>query len=76
VVEGVAVRVSDDDLLPQLAAMWATRWDGIFQFVVRDGYLHHAQDEELPPVAVFSVTPAQALAFGRGAHTSHTTHRF
>lgn len=76
VVEGKAVRVSDDDLLRHLARVWTSRWDGTFQFVARDGYFHHAQDEELPPVVVFSVTPSQVLAFGRGAHASHTTHRF
>ena len=76
VVEGEAVRVSDDDLLRRLAEAWAIRWDGTFQFVARDGYIRHAQDEELPPVLVFSVTPTQVLAFGRGARASHTTHRF
>jgi general stress protein 26 len=76
VVAGEAVRVTNDDLLRQLAAIWATRWDGTFQFLVRDGCFRHVQDEELPPVLVFSVTPAQVLAFGRGARPSHTTHRF
>lgn len=76
VVEGEAVRVSDDELLRDLAGVWATRWDGTFQFVARDGYFRHAQDEELPPVVVLSVTPTQVLAFGRGARASHTTHRF
>ena len=77
VVEGEAVRVSDDDLLRDLAEVWGTRWDGTFQFVARDGYFHHAQgDEGLPPVVVFSVTPTQVLAFGRGERASHTTHRF
>jgi len=44
--------------------------------VARDGYFHHAEDAELPPVVVFSVEPSQVLAFGRGDHGSHTTHRF
>ena len=68
--------MSDDDLLRDLAEVWATRWDGTFQFVARDGYFHHAQDEELPPVIVFAVTPTQVFAFGRGERASHTTHRF
>jgi nitroimidazol reductase NimA-like FMN-containing flavoprotein (pyridoxamine 5'-phosphate oxidase superfamily) len=76
VVEGEAVRVSDDDLLRRLAEMWATRWDGRFRFVARDGYFRHAHDEELQTVVVFSVTPTQVLAFGRGARGGHTTHRF
>ena len=76
VVEGEAVRVSDDDLLRRLAGEWAGRWDGRFQFVARDGYFRHAQDEELQTVVVFAVTPTQILAFGRGARGGHTAHRF
>jgi hypothetical protein len=76
VVEGEAVREYDDDLLQDLARVWATRWDGTFQFVARDGYFRHAQDAELPPVLVFSVTLTQVLAFGRGTRASHTTYRF
>jgi len=29
--EGEAARVTDDDLLRQLAPIWAARWDGTFQ---------------------------------------------
>jgi general stress protein 26 len=76
VVEGEAVRVTDNALLRSLAEIWGTRWDGTFQFVARDGYFRHAHDEELAPVLVFSVTPTQVLAFARGALGSHTTHRF
>lgn len=75
-VEGEAVRVSDDDLLRRLTEIWDTRWDGRFQFVAREGYFRHAQDEELQTNVVFSVTPTQVLAFSRGTRTSHTTHRF
>jgi nitroimidazol reductase NimA-like FMN-containing flavoprotein (pyridoxamine 5'-phosphate oxidase superfamily) len=76
VVEGDAVRVTDDAKLKRLADAWATRWDGSFRFVVRDGYFRHEQDESLPAVLVFSVTPAKILAFTRGALGGHTTHRF
>ena len=76
VVEGQAVRVSDDGLLGQLAAAWATRWDGSFQFEARDGYFHHPGDTGLPPVIVYSVAPSQVLAFSRGDRGGHTTHRF
>jgi hypothetical protein len=76
VVEGDAVQVTDDAMLRNPAEVWATRWNGQFQFVARDGCLHHAQDESLPPVLVFSVTPRQILAFTRGARAGHTTHRF
>jgi general stress protein 26 len=76
VVEGDAVRVTDDATLKYLAETWAGRWDGSFRFVVRDGCFRHEQDEGLPPVLVFCVTPAKILAFTRGAHAGHTTHRF
>jgi general stress protein 26 len=76
VVAGDAVRVTDPGQLEQLAEVWATRWDGGFQFVVRDGYFRHAGDESLPAVIVFSVTPAQVLAFTRGDRSGHTTHSF
>jgi nitroimidazol reductase NimA-like FMN-containing flavoprotein (pyridoxamine 5'-phosphate oxidase superfamily) len=78
VVEGEAVRVTDDDLLTRLAEVWATRWDGRFRFQVRDGSFHHDQDEGLE-VLVFSVTPTKVLAFSRGlqnGQNSHTLHRF
>ena len=29
-------------MLRDLAEVWATRWDGQFQFVARDGCFHHA----------------------------------
>jgi len=76
VVEGDASRVTDDAALQRLAKAWATRWDGGFRFVVRDGYFRHELDESLPAVVVFSVTPTKILAFTRGALGSHTTHRF
>jgi general stress protein 26 len=76
VIEGDAVRISDDATLGRLAEAWATRWDGSFRFVVRDGCFRHEQDEGMPPVLVFCVTPAKVLAFTRGARGGHTTHRF
>ncbi len=77
VVEGDAVRVTDDDALRRLARVWATRWDGRFRFLVRGGcFYHQEEDGALPAVFVFSVTPAQVLAFTRGGHDGHTTHRF
>ena len=76
VVEGDAVRVTDDAVLTRLAEAWATKWDGRFRFMVRDGCFRHEQDEGLPAVLVFSVTPTQILAFTRGALGGHTTHRF
>jgi nitroimidazol reductase NimA-like FMN-containing flavoprotein (pyridoxamine 5'-phosphate oxidase superfamily) len=73
VVEGDAVQVTDDDALKHLAEAWAAKWDGRWQYEVRDGsFRHPGGDEEIP---VFSVRPAKVLAFGKGAF-SHTSYRF
>jgi len=71
VVEGDAVQVTDDGVLERLAAAWATKWDGRWQFEARDGAFHHPSGEAL----VFSVRPAKILAFGKGSFT-HTRHLF
>jgi general stress protein 26 len=77
VVEGDAIRVTDEDTLKRLAEAWTTKWDGRWQYLVRDGcFYHHDGDEILPDaILVFSVTPTQVLAFAKGAF-GHTSHRF
>src|SRR5260370_26485695 len=37
IVEGEAVRVTDEDTLKRLAEAWATKWDGRWQLTVGDG---------------------------------------
>ena len=67
VVEGDAVRVTDAHRLEMLAAAWARKWDGRWQYdVSQDGFRH---------ALVFAVRPAKVLAFGKGGF-SHTRHRF
>ncbi|HEX4979084.1 MAG TPA: pyridoxamine 5'-phosphate oxidase family protein [Acidimicrobiales bacterium] len=61
VVEGRAARVTDDALLRVLAAMWATKYDGDWQYDVRDGAFHH----EPGVVHVFEVRPCK-LSFAKG----------
>jgi nitroimidazol reductase NimA-like FMN-containing flavoprotein (pyridoxamine 5'-phosphate oxidase superfamily) len=73
VVEGEAVRVTSRDALERLAGVWRSKWDGRWQYEVRDGSFHHPGGQE--PVLVFSVTPAKVLAFAKGTF-SHTRHRF
>jgi general stress protein 26 len=80
VVEGNAVPVSDDALLRQLAEVWATKWDGRWQYEVRDGALRARSDvtdgaAERGGPMVFSVVPTKILAFGKGTFTQ-TRHRF
>lgn len=72
-VEGDAVRVSDEAMLRRLAKAWTAKWDGSWQYQVRDGAFRHVGDDE--PVLVFAVTPAKVLAFAKG-NFSHTSHRF
>ena len=73
IVEGDAVRVTDNRTLERLAEAWATKWDGRWHFKVRHGEF---EDEDGAGTAlVFSVTPDKVLAFGKGSF-SHTRHRF
>ena len=61
VVEGEAVRVTDDALLERLAETWTSKWDGRWQYEARDGCFHH----EPGAAFVFRVVPDEILAFGR-----------
>ena len=73
VVEGVARQVTDDALLTELAAVWATKWDGSWQFEARDGEFHHGDEEGDHPALVFEVAIAKVLSFDKegGAATRH-----
>jgi general stress protein 26 len=63
VVEGDAVRQTDRDTLERLAAAWATKWNGDWQFQVRDGCF---QPPHGGAALVFSVRPTKILAFAKG----------
>jgi general stress protein 26 len=73
-VEGSAERVTDRPTLERLAAAWATKWDGQWQFGVTDGGFTHSDAGVDNPDLVFAVRPAKVLAFGKGAF-SHTRYR-
>jgi hypothetical protein len=73
VVEGQATRVTERPVLERLAEAWRTKWDGRWQFQVREDCLVHADGDE--GVLVFSVSPAQVLVFAKGTF-SHTRHQF
>jgi general stress protein 26 len=73
VVEGDAVQVTDEDTLRRLAAAWTAKWDGRWQYQVRDGAFRDPESEE--PILVFAVAPSKVLAFTKGTFT-HTSHRF
>ena len=73
VVEGRAVRVTDEGVLARLAEAWATKWDGSWRFEVADGAFRHAGNDD--PSLVYRVAPDKVLAFGQGTFTQ-TRHRF
>ena len=70
VVEGEAVRVTDDARLQELAALWKSKLD--WDFAVADGEFH--QDDS-GHAHVFGVRPAKVLAFGKSPY-SQTRYRF
>lgn len=78
VVEGDAIRITEQGRLERLAQVWATRWDGRWQYLVRDGYFYHHDEHEVLPdaILVFSVTPTKVFAFAKGDPFSHTRHQF
>ena len=71
VAEGDAVQVTDEALLARLAQAWARKWDGQWQFGVRDGRFEHHGGTAL----VFAVRPAKILAFAKGEQSAQTRHR-
>ena len=72
VAEGDAIRVTDDALLTRLAQAWAQKWDGQWQYQVRDGRFEHPGGGA---AVVFEVRPAKVLAFAKGRF-GQTRHRF
>ncbi|QDB80460.1 pyridoxamine 5'-phosphate oxidase family protein [Georgenia sp. 311] len=62
VLEGRAVRTTEQQVLRRLAGAWGEKWDGQWQFDVRDGAFRHADGGE---ALVFTVTPDRAFAFAK-----------
>lgn len=72
VVEGDAVRVTDQPLLRLLAGRWKSKLDWDFE-VVDGGF----RDPDGPAQAlVFGVAPSKVLSFGKGSPYSQTRYRF
>ena len=72
VVEGEAVKVTDDELLERLAGAWRTKWDGRWHYEARDGAFFH---DGGGTALAFKVEPAKVFAFRKGTF-SQTRHRF
>ena len=71
VVEGDAVKVSDDAELQRIADAYVAKYGSEWRFEVSDGAFHHGAGEAW----VFEVAPVTAYAFSKGAY-SHTRFRF
>jgi nitroimidazol reductase NimA-like FMN-containing flavoprotein (pyridoxamine 5'-phosphate oxidase superfamily) len=71
VVEGEAVRVTDEPTLGRLAEAWSRRWDGQWRYEVTEGGFRH----EPGTAWVFSVKPSKVFAFAKGTF-GQTRHRF
>jgi nitroimidazol reductase NimA-like FMN-containing flavoprotein (pyridoxamine 5'-phosphate oxidase superfamily) len=72
VVEGEAVRVTDDGRLRELAAAWEEKYGAFWHFEVRDGFFHHGPGHAV----VYSVAPRTVFGFGKGQPFSQTRWRF
>jgi general stress protein 26 len=76
VVEGTAVRVTDEARLQRLADEWLRKYGEDWRFVVRDGAFGHAPDSLRgadPGIAhVFAIEASTVFAFGRGETYSQT----
>ena len=74
VVEGDAVRVTDEARLQRLANEYVAKYGELFRFTVRDGGFHIEGSET--EVLVYEVAPAKAFGFGKSASFSQTRWRF
>lgn len=74
VVEGDAVRVTDDDVLTGAASAFTGKWDGRWQYTARGGCFRDANGDG--EAMVFSVIPARVFAHAKGDPFGATTHRF
>ena len=72
VVEGDAVQVTDEGLLKRLVEVWTTKWDGRWQYEIRNGAFYG----ENTTIPVFAVTPTRIFAFAEGPHFGQTCHQF
>ena len=72
VVEGDAVRQTDDTKLERIAAAYVSKYGEDWRFIVRDGVFAHEGGEAL----VFEVAPRKAFGFRKGDEFSQTRWRF
>ena len=71
VIEGAAMRVTDEALLRLLADAWESKYKGDWRFNLANHAFHHEGGEAL----VFEVVPDKVLAFAKG-NFAQTRFRF
>jgi hypothetical protein len=64
VVEGNAIQVTDDMVLGRIATAFASKWDGRWQFIARDGCFRGTDGSG--GAQVFAVTPVNVCAHAKG----------
>jgi nitroimidazol reductase NimA-like FMN-containing flavoprotein (pyridoxamine 5'-phosphate oxidase superfamily) len=74
VVEGEAVRVTDEAKLQRLADLFVSKYGEDWRFDVREGGFVHAGGHEVG--LVFAVAPTKAFGFRKGDEFSQTRWRF
>lgn len=74
VVEGDAVRVTDDTVLGRVAEAFAARWDGRWQYAASGGCLRDTGGHG--EALAYRVSPARVFAHAKGDPFGATTHRF
>ncbi len=72
VVEGTAVRITDESRLERLADLWRSKYRGDWDFSVADRLFHH---DDGGAAVVFEVAPVKVLAFAKGRF-AQTRYRF
>ena len=73
VVEGVAVRIDDDEALRRLADAYVAKYGEVWRFGVTDGAFRNSQSDD--PGLVFRIAPSKVMAFAKNPH-AQTTYRF
>jgi hypothetical protein len=75
VVEGTALKVSDDAVLGRVAEVFTARWDGRWKYAARGGASRDAESGG-GEALVFAVTPVKVFAHAKGDPFGATAHRF
>ncbi len=74
VVEGEAIRVTNDGVLSRVAEEFTSKWDGRWQYTASDGCFRGS--DGTGEAMVFSVKPDKVFAHAKGDPFGATRHKF